>query len=809
MRLSFIILYFTIGLSCVFSQSYSLSGFVHDYENNSYLSAATVSLQPGDRHLQADVDGFFRFKDLSPSNYMLSISFIGYNDLLLPISLTSDTLLHLHLHPAPLILQEVRIEAEQNNLNGVTSSLPVIEIGRNYLLRNSSTNFIQTLSSIAGVSSMDIGAGFSKPVIRGLGFNRVAVVDKGIVQQNQQWGADHGLEIDQFDVDGVRLHKGPMSLYFGSDAIGGVIEILPATIPQNDMFWGDATIIAKSNNDLLGASVVASIKKGKLFLRGRATVQSYGDYKIPTDTINYQTWEMPIHERRMKNSAGREYNLALSGNYSNNIFNSWLHISNMNSKNGFFPGAHGIPMLERLQHDGSIRNIELPYATSNHFKIVSNSEWEFSKSSKLLFDVGYQQNWREELSEFHTHYGNQQAPVVDPDLELRFNLNTYSGSVKYVMDEDKTWSKIFGVSSEYQHNRVGGFSFLLPDFERFTSGVFWINNFKLNDKISLTGGIRYDTGKLNVNEFYDPMLSEYLVMQNYPQEYADFYALRSSGLIRSFNDISGSIGLEYLPSTYHSIKLNIGKSFRYPGANELASNGLHHGAFRHEQGNNNLNSEKGYQLDLDYQFQKNKFSLMLNPFIGWFENYIYLEPTGSWSILPHAGQIYRYNEAEAILTGGELMLGYEIDDNWKLNADVEYVYNRDATDSYALPFTPPTVVTTSLSYLENGLNQNFRGGYFEKWSGRRISINNYEIKIENRWILDQNSISRNELTTPGAMLWNISAYTHWNIGSKWFVSVLKIDNLFNTPFMNHLSFYRKLNAPEPGRNIQLILKVPF
>lgn len=706
-----------------------------------------------------------------------------------------DDSVHLHFQSSPILLQEVMVNAQRAGFNETTSSLPVTEISKNYLLKNSSTNFIQTLSSIAGISSMDIGAGFSKPVIRGFGFNRVAVVDKGVVQQNQQWGADHGLEIDQYDVDGVRVHKGPMSLFYGSDAIGGVIEILPAVIPFEDMFWGDATLIAKSNNDLLGASVSASVKRGNLFVRGRATVQSYADYRVPADTIEYLTWRLPVHNGRMKNTAGREINLALSGNYTKDNFSSWLHLSNINSKNGFYPGAHGIPSLERVAHDGSFRNIEMPYATSNHFKLIWNSELKLVDNDKILFDIGYQQNRREELSAFHTHYGDQDAPVVKPDMELQFRLNTLSGSARYVMDEGERWSRTLGGSMEYQHNRVGGYSFLLPDFERFSGGLFWINSLKLNEKFMLTGGLRYDMGRLSVSEFYDPLLAEFLMLQGYTQENVEFYAMRSANLYKVFGDLSGSVGIEYRPSTIHSLKLNVGRSFRYPGANELSSNGLHHGAFRHEQGNGDLKSERGYQLDIDYQYANGGLNVRVNPFVSWFENYIYLEPTGSWSVLPHAGQIYRYNEAEALVTGGELMIGYEFSSRWSVNGEVEYVFNRNITDNYALPFTPSTVVTTDVKYSGNGR--------------KRGLISNYEIKLENRLVMDQTSVARNEVATPGAALWNISAYAHWHISDKMFITLLQVDNVFNTSFMNHLSFYRKLNAPEPGRNIQLIVKIPF
>ncbi len=691
------------------------------------------------------------------------------------------------------LLPEVTVKAATTKGPEKIITHPVQEIGRGYLLRHNSTGFVQTLASLPGIASMDIGAGFSKPVIRGLGFNRVAVVDRGIVQQNQQWGADHGLEIDQYDVDNVRIHKGPMSLYYGSDAMGGVIEIMPPRLPENDLFWGDATLIGKSNNGLLGTSVMASLKRGRFFYRARATVQSYADFRIPADTIDYLSWKMPVQGRRMKNTAGREANLSFSAAYRGEQFESGLHVSDIHGKNGFFPGAHGIPSLSRLEPDGSTRNVEMPYATSNHFKLISNNKWRLSPGAAIDLDLGFQQNLREELSPFHTHYSNQLPPHTDPDLELRFRLRTYSANVRLLLDEEKRWSKTFGLSTEVQHNRVGGYSFLLPDFERYSGGAFWLNRVEVTEHFQLTGGMRYDVGRLRVAEYYDDVLAEYLALQGVAKEEIDFYAQRSAALRSSFGDFSGSVGFAWMPSDDHTLKMNVGKSFRYPGANELASNGLHHGAFRHEQGNSALQPERGYQLDLDYRLRGKQFRFTMNPFLGWFSNYIYLEPTGSWSILPHAGQIYRYNQAEAWMAGGELIAEWLPDERWHVSSALEYVYNRNGRDHYPLPFSPPTVITSDVTYT--GVGQ-----------GPLIS---YSLQLEHRGVMAQDRIAKNELRTPGTSLWNLSAHLHWRIYGRRVVVDFQIDNLFDRAFLNHLSFYRRLNAPEPGRNGQVIVSVPF
>ncbi len=689
-------------------------------------------------------------------------------------------------------LSEAVVEA-RTEFNGTNIIIPITveTINKNYFVKNNTTNFAKTLTAIPGIASMDIGAGFSKPIIRGLGFNRIAVVDKGIIQQNQQWGADHGLEIDQYDVDNVRIHKGPMSLLYGSDAIGGVIEIAPSNSPKENYFWGDATLIAKSNNDLVGMSFASNLKQDKWFIRARLTSQYFGDYRIPTDTITYLTWKLPIRSQRMKNTAGRENNISLSANYRNDKLDWWIHLSNIYAKNGFFPGSHGIPDIKRLEHDGSYRNIEMPYTTVNHFKAISNTSFNLY-GNKLTLDLGFQQNKRRELSKFHTHYGNQTPPTIDPDVELSFILNTISANAHLSLNEDKYRSQSIGITSEFQQNRVGGYSFLLPNFRRVAAGAYWVNTFRFCSHFSILVGLRYDIGILDIEGFFDQILAEYLTKQNYTPDKVVQYAQRANNLKKIFHDFSGSIGLVY-KKAYQTWRANIGKSFRYPSANELASNGIHHGAFRHEQGDINLLPEQSYQLDVGYEYSDKKFGFSATPFVSYFSNYIFLEPTGNWSILPHSGQIYRYRQAEVWLGGGEISADYTFATDWKTSLGIEYLYNLNITDGYPLPFSVPTKTTFDITYSSTteGICQSY---YFSMGAD---------------YIFAQNRIARNEETTPDALLLNFSANAFWKIGKWAFITDFQIHNILNTAYLNHLSFYRKLNAPEPGRNIQLIVKIPF
>ena len=135
-------------------------------------------------------------------------------------------------------LPEVVIAETYQQLQNKKTALTLEVADRDFLRKHFTGNFMQAMENIPGVQAMDIGSGFSKPMIRGMGFNRVAVLENGIKQEGQQWGADHGLELDAFNVDAVNVMKGPASLLYGSDAMGGVIDIAPVQVPAENMLFG-------------------------------------------------------------------------------------------------------------------------------------------------------------------------------------------------------------------------------------------------------------------------------------------------------------------------------------------------------------------------------------------------------------------------------------------------------------------------------------------------------------------------------------------------------------------------------------------
>jgi iron complex outermembrane receptor protein len=688
-----------------------------------------------------------------------------------------------------IILEEVVVQETRRRMYEKKTSLPVVKLTPKDLEGFSPTNFVHTLTKIPGIQSMDIGAGFSKPVIRGMAFNRIAVSENGIKQEGQQWGADHGLEIDAFNVEEVNVIKGPSSLAYGSDAIGGAIEILPAVPPAKDCFLGEFTGTGRTVNNMMGGSVMLGLKRHRNFMKFRYSEKQYGDYKIPADTIVYLTQKMPVYGGKLKNTAGVERNASIFYDYRYNRYKMNASASSVYQKMGFFPGAHGIPDINRIKDDENSRNIDFPYSKVNHVKLSTHQQFDWHPFQFGL-DLGYQYNLREEWSYFHTHYDNQAPPLTDPDKELEFRLSTFSGTAKLRWLPSTIINCTLGYDFQIQRNTIGGYSFLLPRYDRFTSACFFLGSYSPSNTLHITGGIRYDWGYMNVQAFEDKYLADYLNEQGYPDTEIEAYRWRSNRVERRFNDFSFSLGMVWFPDggRQHLLKMNIGRSFRLPSANELSSNGVHHGTFRHEQGDSSLASESGWQADISYSYRPHgNVELHLSPFVSLYDNYIFLTPTGEWSVLPHAGQIYRYHNARAVFCGGEMDVKVYLPGNLSYQLKGQYVYTYNLDEHTALSFSPQPIVNNVIA-----------------WHYKKFRVH---AEVEN--ILPQHWIARNEVPTPGSTLLHTGVRFFIPFRQTKIQCLASIRNILNTRYYNHLSYYRRIEIPEAGRNIEITIRIPF
>ncbi|MEP5339545.1 MAG: TonB-dependent receptor [Algibacter sp.] len=771
-----------------FSQdSFQIKGFVIDAQTLQPIEGANI-IGKGIFSISS-VTGAFTIKNLVENTYAFTISHIGYAPQKVSIIVRPKMeTVQVLLNEFSTALEEVKVHSKSKQR--IAKETPIVShtVSKAFLDKNRENSLMQTLSKIPGVSTINIGSGQSKPVIRGLGFNRVVVVQNGIKHEAQQWGNDHGLEIDQYGIEHIQIIKGPASLVYGSDAIAGVVDIQPNKIPSPNALQGEVNILGENNNDLLGVSAAIETRKEKWFYRGRLTYRDYGDYKVPTEKINYENYIFELHNNNLRNTAGKEANANFSIGYVSDHITSEFFFSNVNAKNGFFANAHGLEVrTSNIDYDSSNRDIDLPFHKVNHFKITNNTSVITGKHT-LHFDLGFQNNHREEHSEPVPH-GYMPKPL--DSKERAFNKNTYSLNMRDTFNPNDVHNIVAGINIEYQDNNIGGWGFLIPEYNRFTIGTFVYDQLEIRPDLHFLAGIRYDYGLVDTKSYYDWFPS---IMDNNDGSTSDVYLQRAQNKTLDFGNISASAGLSYIQkkTTY---KLNIGKSFRIPLANELASDGVNYHMYRYEKGNLNLNPEESYQLDIDIDHTTTQFSVGISPFVNFFENYIYLNPTSNYY---ETLQIYEYTQAKVFRFGGEIRASTTVFKNLQLDASAEYVFSRQTSGvkkDFTLPFSPPLSGLFSVSY------QFKKMFFFDKPQ----CIADYRIAAA------QNEIVPPEEKTRGYQVLNIFLLTEMNVfkNSLPVEMRVKLNNVFNTKYFDHTSFYRLIDVPEAGRNLSISLTIPF
>lgn len=756
--------------------------------NNELLPGAHVHLSQYSQ--STNPIGDFEFNYIPNGAHRLVVSFVGYITKDTILDVTTNTKVNIILKEDQQFLNELVVVTNANKKIENVSKVTQKQIIDNY-----SGSFALSLADVPGVNASQIGAGQSKPIIRGLSANRVAVTENGIKQEGQQWGADHGLEIDAFNTEKVEIIKGVGTIAYGSDAMGGVISIDNSSIP-GDSLLGAINLLAKTVNDGYGANINIRQKKNSFYYKLNATFLDYADYKVPTSQIQYLNYLIPIYNQRLKNTAGVERDFSAQVGYTNKKLHSFIQVSNNYVKSGFFPGAHGVPNIGAVLPDGNIRNIEYPNQSVNHLKIISNSTYK-AINGEFNLNIAFQNNHRQEWSKFHTHYSNQLPPENNPDLELDFKLITIDNQFSYKHNWSNSQHTKIGIQYQYQNNKSGGYSYLLPNFDKKAYGVFVTHEYQITPRFKADLGFRADYANLKIESYYDQTLYDYLIGTGKSNAIANYYALRTPEIDRNFNAYNFALGFNYGLSQHWNWNFTVASNFRFPTAIELGSNGIHHGAFRHEQGDANLNPEKGWAFDTVLDYKGLDFDISFSPYLYYFTNYIYLKPSGQFSILPHGGQIYTYTQSEAILSGFELKATKTFFEKITAETIFEYIKNQQKTSSknlnYALPFTPANNVFVKLTYAFTDYKM----------------FKNSKLYFSGKYSFEQNNIAQNEEITKSYITFGAGLSSTIQVKKVKVNAQITATNLFNEKYFNHSSFYRAIQIPELGRNIQLILNIPF
>jgi iron complex outermembrane receptor protein len=623
---------FSFYVNHAVSQKLTISGRVSDSLSGKPLPGATVTLTELRRSSICGESGDFYFKDVSRGHFIIEVTCSGYAGKVEHLDLAqSEKNLLIRLLPTVIEGETVVVTAVGSPTSYRKAPVSLIKVSKTDLLQSASTNLIDALSRQPGISQLTTGPAISKPFIRGLGYNRLVLIHDGIRQEGQQWGDEHGIEIDQNNVQQVEIVKGPASIMYGSDALAGVINVSSQqTIPRNS-FKGNLLSGYMTNNRQQNFHGNLQADHGGLQFSAAMTVKRAADYQNRRDGYVY-------------NSKFREDNLAFMAGINRSWGFSHWQFSSFNQLAGVVEGERddqgrfikplpGGEDTAASDNDFLSTRPGLPYQHIRHQRIISDNHFRVG-AGRISLVTGWQNNRRLE-------YGDPDQPETP---ELEFGLTSYNYRVSYHLPDRRGWNHTWGINGMQQRNRIGGEEFLIPEYDLTDFGAYYFTQGAIG-KFNFSGGLRWDGRALQSRE----LLSE--------------GEKKFNAFDRRFSNYSFSAGFSYLPDRVWTLKANFARGFRAPNIPELASNGAHEGTNRFEYGEINLKPEVSHQFDLGIEAATDHLLFGFSGFVNSISDFIYYSrlrgSDGGDSVIvvdDEELQAFRFNQQNALLAGFECKL---------------------------------------------------------------------------------------------------------------------------------------------------------
>ena len=668
-----------------------------------------------------------------------------------------------------LNMNEVTVTGVTGDTKLKHATAPVSIVSAQVLRATSASNIIDAISHQPGVSQLTTGGSISKPIIRGLGYNRVVVMSEGVRQEGQQWGDEHGVEVDGSSVGSVEILKGPASLMYGSDAMAGVVIMHPQpTLGEGEMRANVSTEY-QTNNGLFAYNLSMAGNQHGFVWDARYSDKMAHAYKNKYDGY--------VPGSQFRERAGR---LMLGVN------KAWGH-SRLT-----WTAYHLTPSIVEGERDPETGDLvcssvsptsyrkSLPFQQVKHYKAVWDNSLNLP-SGYLKAIIGYQQNRRQEFEESEDEY------------ELYLKLHTLTYDLRYVTNERDGWKFSTGIGGMYQKSGNEGEECLIPDYRLFDFGVYATATKAIGERWTLNGGVRYDHRRL------------------------------SEALSRHFNGLTGSVGAVCNISDHFNLRLNLARGFRTPNMSELASDGVHEGSIRYELGNQQLKAEYSLQADLGLDFTSRYVSAQVALFANRIDNYIFTHRLDQ--VIKEGYLTYAYTQGDARLLGFEAGVDFHPIHSVHFSNTFSYVDARQmnaSADTKYLPFTPAPHWASELKWELSHHSHGTVHHHHTTDAAHRSLLNNLYLAAGLDCYLKQTHIysaDDTETPTPAYALVSLSAGTDIQVKRRKVAELyVTADNLLNRAYQNHLNRLKyadenvvtgRRGVYNMGRNITFKVVVPI
>jgi len=602
------------------------------------LTGATIFIPDMNKGTVSDKNGSYELLNLPNGRIKIQFSFIGYTNQIETVELNGKCLtLNITLQQTPIEAEEIVVSGGYNSTqhdNAVKIEVLKLNIGT----IKSTPNFAEVLTQVPGIDMISKGSGVSKPVIRGLSMNDILVLNNGVRFENYQYSSHHPLGIDEFGIDDVEIIKGPASLLYGSDAIGGVINFIKEKPASVGSIVGDYNMQLFSNT--LGMT-------NNLGIKG-ASKKIFGGFRVGQKT---NADFLQGGGAFVPNSRFNELSLKANTGYTDKIGTFKLFYDFNNQKLGLVEDE----AIQEIKKRGRENNIW--YQELNTHLLSSQSKLFLGKF-KLDINSAYQNT---EL----IHYGE----INIFEIQMRLATLTYEAKLHLPSKENSEYIIGFQGFNQTNTNLNDRETKLLPDASTNNYSAFGLLQYTFFKKLKLQTGIRYDNKSITSKAIGIPM---------------DTMKYRAA-LNKYFGSFSGSIGTTYNLSEEILFRVNFAAAYRTPNLAELTSNGQHE--LRFEIGDNNLVPENAYETDLSIHYHKDNFTFDIAGFYNIINNYIFISPTGDTTTL--GIDIFKYKQANSNLFGGEAGLHFHPKPIEWLHFETTFssVIGKQQNGDY-LPFVP-------------------------------------------------------------------------------------------------------------------------
>jgi len=605
----------------------SISGRVNDADGKP-VGQVTVRIVELKRSNKTGDDGRFTIPEVPGGTYTVVFQIIGYRPQVRRVTVSdTDVSVDVTLKASAIELPAVQVSASAEATSAVNSPQPISIAGTEDLAKLRPPTLGDALEDMAGVRNNSSGAATGKPVIRGLTNTRVLVVDDGQRLEHNQWGDDHFSSVEPAGASRIEVIRGPASVLYGSDALGGVVNIiepdLPDGIGRTPFAHGNVTGGFASGNRQPDGAVTLEGASGGWGYRASGSGRTAEDVRTPT----YVLWNSGYHNAGGSGTLGYKGSWgSLTGRYT--LRRDRLQLTDSDST------ATGYARTD--DHRGHL-DLSLPLGLS-----------------RLDWTAGYESNQRSE-------YGD--ATTTDAAFGMREKAYTTEARLHHSV---RALSGVLGASGEYTTDDNFGEEHLMPNSNTAGVGVYAFEQTDVG-RWNLSFGARYDYRHLNAVEDT---------------------ALGNAAASLSWSSVTGNLGVLYHVTEPVALVLNMGRGFRAPSGFDLFANGLHEATSTFERGNPNLKTETSLNTDLSVRVQSGSAVVEIGGFVNAIQNFIYTVPSGQTD--PASGfEIYDVTQGDAVLTGLEGQLEYHPTDYLHLQGTADYVRGQNTTTEEPLPSMPP------------------------------------------------------------------------------------------------------------------------